>query len=395
MTRPRSPERFVFWASTAVVVGTYLGFPLTALLRARLRPRPVRSADHTPSISVVIAAHNEEAGIGGKLASLLACDYPRELLDVVVASDGSTDRTVEIADGYRTDGVRVLDLPRTGKAGALNAAAGTCRSDVLVLSDANNPLHRDALRAIVRPFADPEVGGVAGDQRYLPSAEADGSAGERSYWSIDRVVKRAESSAGNVVSATGALYAIRRELFPTVVEGVTDDFFVSTNVVCAGRRLVLAEDAVVYEVPAPKAGLEFQRKVRVMTRGLRGVYERRELLDARSHGFYSLQLLLHKVLRRLMVVPLLLMWLASVVAARKGGRAWTLVAAAQTLGYATGAAGLVVRVPGKIGRLVSLASYFVMINAASALAAWNLVRGRRITTWEPAREKDKAEDDAP
>jgi glycosyltransferase involved in cell wall biosynthesis len=316
---------------------------------------------------------------------VLDCDYPAELREVVVASDGSTDRTVEVARGFEAQGVRTLDLPRAGKATALNTAVAACEGEIIVLSDANNPLDPAALRRIVRPFADPEVGGVAGDQRYVPAVQADGAAGERSYWAMDRLVKEAETASGSVVSATGALYAVRRELFPRVVEGVTDDFWVSTNVVLSGRRLVLATDAVVYEVPSPEQGLEFQRKVRVMTRGLFGVYGRRELLDPRRFGFYSVQLLCHKVLRRLMVVPLALMWVASVVAARRGGRVWQAAAAAQTAGYALGALGLRVRASGLAGRVLALASYFVMVNAASAVAVWNLLRGRRITRWEPAR----------
>ena len=122
-----------------------------------------------------------------------------------------------------------------------------------------------------------------------------------------------------------------------------------------------------------------------MTRGLFGVYGRRELLDARQFGFYSVQLLCHKVLRRLMVVPLVLMWGASVAAARRGGAGWRALAAAQTAGYAVGAAGLRLRAPGVVGRVLALASYFVMVNAASAAAVVNLLRGRRITRWEPAR----------
>lgn len=381
-------EHAVFWASSGLALATYVGFPLAVLVRGRLFPRPVRSGDVTPSVSLVIAAHNEEGGLGRKLESVLDGDYPADLLDIVVASDGSTDRTVAVAASYSARGVRVLDLPRTGKATALNKAVATCQSDVVVLSDANNPLAPDALRRLTAPFADYEVGGVAGDQRYLPTDDPSSAAGERSYWSVDRLVKQAESAGGNVISATGALYAVRRELFPVVVDGVTDDFYVSTNVIREGRRLVLAVDAVVYEMPAERTGLEFARKVRVMTRGLRGVYERRDLLNPRTHGFYSLQLLCHKLLRRLMVVPLVSMWLASVMAARRGGRFWPVVAAAQTIGYLIGTVGLAVRVPGKVGRLVQLAAYFVMINAASAAAAWNLLRGRRITTWEPARNTE-------
>jgi hypothetical protein len=122
-----------------------------------------------------------------------------------------------------------------------------------------------------------------------------------------------------------------------------------------------------------------------MTRGLFGVYERRELLDPRRFGFYSLQLLAHKVLRRLMVFPLVLMWLSSILASRRGGWFWPTMAAVQTAGYAGGALGLRVRLPGPAGRALSLSAYFVMINVASATAAWNVVRGRRIARWEPAR----------
>ena len=375
----------VFYLSAGVVVGTYVGFPAGLILRAKVARRPVRASNVTPSIAVVIAAHNEESGLGPKLESVLRCDYPGQLLEIVVASDGSTDRTVEVAREFETRGVRTLDLPRAGKANALNTAVATCQAEIVVLSDANNPLDRSALRQIVRPFADPDVGGVAGDQRYVPATHDDGTTGERSYWALDRMVKAAEAASGNIVSATGALYAVRRELFPRVIEGVTDDFWVSTNVVRSGRRLVFATDAVVYEVPSPGHRLEFQRKVRVMTRGLFGVYERRELLDPRRFGFYSLQLLAHKVLRRLMVFPLVMMWLSSILASRRGGWFWPTMAAVQTAGYAGGALGLRVRLPGPAGRALSLSAYFVMINVASATAAWNVVRGRRIARWEPAR----------
>ena len=350
MTSPSRVWAGLFWSSVAVVGSTYVGFPVVAVLRARVRPRPVRAADVTPSVSLVIAAHNEERGLGDKLRSVLDCDYPADLLDVVVASDGSTDRTVEVAQAFAGRGVRTLDLPRAGKAATLNAAVAGCAADVVVLSDANNPLDPAALRELVKPFADPEVGGVAGDQRYavpdLSGAVVDGTTGERSYWALDRMVKDAESLAGNVISATGALYAVRRDLFPDVVEGVTDDFWVSTAVVAAGRRLVQAPDAVVYEIPAAGAGPEFDRKVRVMTRGFRGVYERRALFDVRTYGFYSVQLLFHKLLRRLMVAPMVVAWVASVLAARGGGRWWRVLAGAQTAGYAVGVVGLRVRLPG-------------------------------------------------
>lgn len=277
----------LFWVSVAVLVQTYVAFPLVTIVRGRLFGRDVLVGDITPSISVVIAAHDEATSIGPKLHSVLDADYPVDLVEVIVASDGSADGTPEAA--AIDPRVRVLVLPRVGKAAALNAAITASRQDVLVFTDANSRFAPDALRKIVRPLADPEVGGVAGDQRYEPPAAAasglPGSGtvdGERRYWDFDRILKEAESAGGNVIGATGALYAVRRELVGTVPEGVTDDFTTSTGVIEQGHRLVFAGDATVFEPVAASTDAEFRRKVRVMTRGLAAVAYRRRLLDPRA-----------------------------------------------------------------------------------------------------------------
>jgi glycosyltransferase involved in cell wall biosynthesis len=378
--------RALFWLAGSLVAYTYLGFPALVLARGRLRPRPHRRAAITPSVSILVAARNEVAAIAGKVDNLLEVDYPADRVEIVVASDGSQDGTVAAA-GRRGDArVRVLDLPRAGKAGTLNAAAAHARGEVLVFTDANSMLAPGALHALVAPLADPHVGGVAGDQRYLAdSGDAAVARGERGYWDLDRALKRAESSAGNVISATGALYAVRRELFGPVPDGVTDDFAVSTAVICRGRRLVFAPDAVAYEPVGASAEAEFARKVRVMTRGLNGVILRRELLDPRRHGFYALQLLSHKVLRRMMAVPLLVMLAA---AARLSGRGapYRLVAAVHGTVVGLGAAGLALGRRAPARRLLALPAYFLLVNLASLRALVNVARRRGIDRWEPRRE---------
>jgi glycosyltransferase involved in cell wall biosynthesis len=218
---------------------------------------------------MVIVAHNEAAHIGAKLENILSLDYPHDRFDVVVASDGSNDETETIVRGYADRKVKLLSLPRQGKIPALNAAVAAATGEVLVFSDANSMYAPDALRALVRPLADPHVGGVAGDQRYFKE-RGGASAGEHTYWNFDRMLKQAQSAAGNVISATGAIYAVRRSLFRTVPSGVTDDFAVSTAVIAQGYRLVFASDAAAYEPAAKASGIEFGRKTRVMTRGLRG-----------------------------------------------------------------------------------------------------------------------------
>jgi cellulose synthase/poly-beta-1,6-N-acetylglucosamine synthase-like glycosyltransferase len=380
-------RRILFWASVLTVLGTYLLFPLLVLVRALIRPRPHTSADIRPSVSMVIAAHNEAASIGAKLENILSLDYPGDRLEVVIASDGSDDGTDEIVRSYAERGVRLLPLPRRGKAPALNAAVAAAQAEILVFSDANSLYAPDALGALVRPFADPLVGGVAGDQRYVADGAEDAiAAGEQRYWNLDRMLKTAESRAGNVISATGAIYAVRRSLFRPVPDGVTDDFFTSTGVVTQGYRLVFAPDAVAFEPVARTADLEFGRKVRVITRGLSGVLLRRELLYPRSHGFYAVQLLGHKVLRRLMVFPLAVAAATSPLLWRRG-RIYRVATVLQATVYGLGGVGiLLARTPVGRRKAFVLPAFFCFVNAAALKATWNVVRGRRIDRWEPQRQ---------
>lgn len=377
-----------FWAAVGVVVFTYAVMPALILLRGVVRTRPYVSHDASPSVSVLIAAYNEEASITSRVENLLACDYEVDRTEIVVASDGSTDGTVAaVAAAAKGDSrVRVVDLPRQGKAAALNAAAAAATGEVLVFTDANSVFAPDALRALTRPFADPDVGGVAGDQRYLHSFGADAIAdGERRYWGFERMLKLAEGRAGSVVSATGAIYAVRASLFQPVVEGVTDDFWVSTGVIAAGRRLVFGPDAVAYEPVAATGPDELARKVRVITRGLRGVVGRRALLDPRRHGFYALQLGWHKGLRRLMGGPLVVAAVVSPFLWRRGPL-YRLAMVAQGAFYLAGAAGIALR-GRRVGRhrALSFPAYFCLVNGGSLVAFVRVLRGRTVTQWEPRR----------
>ena len=383
--------RLGFWTAAGVVAFTYIAGPLIIVVRGLLRPRPVHSASIEPTVAIVIAARNEDERIGRRLDNIATLDYPADRLSVVIASDGSEDETVAIARrhaaGTPDREIRILDLGRVGKADALNAAVAGLTAEIVVFSDANTAFAPDAVRRIVAPFADPEVGGVAGNQVYLPRGSAiEDSHGERGYWELDRVLKRSESAAGSTISATGAIYALRRELVPSVMAGVTDDFYISTAVVAARRRLVFAPDAIAYEPPAPGARLEYRRKARIMTRGLRGVAARRSLLDPRRYGFYSFQLLWHKLLRRLMVVPLGVIAVTSLALVR-AGTLYRLVAVGQIVGYLLASVGLL-SPRSRLGRsrAAGLAAFFVMVNAASLEAVWNLLTNRRIDRWEPRRE---------
>ena len=390
--------RVVFWLSGLLIAYTYVLFPVLVVIRGVLRPRPVRTAPVEPSVTVVITARNEEATIEAKIENVLKLDYPVDRLEVVVLSDGSTDRTVELARSAATRAtgirVRVLDQPATGKARALTAAVPHTRGDILVFSDANSMYAPTALRALVAPFADEAVGGVAGNQVYTHPEDAGQEAGELGYWGYDRILKEFESRAGNAIGGTGAIYAIRRSLFRPIPIGVNDDFFLTAGVVHQGARLVFAADAVAWEAPATDVEAEYGRKVRVVSRAMRCVATMPGLLDPRRTGFYAVQLFSHKVLRWVMGLPLLSLY-ASSGALQPRHRVYRAAFLAQTAAYAVAALGLVAR-GSRIAaaRPVSVAAYFVMVNAAGLRALWNLVTDHRVDQWQPVRALEREPDQA-
>lgn len=378
---------WTFWLSVGYLAYVYAGFPLLVALVGAWRRRNVRKAPITPPLTVVIAAYDEEAVVAERLENLLAADYPPDRLQIIVASDGSTDRTEEIVSGYAARGVQLLALPRRGKIHALDEAVRHATGDIVVFSDANTMCDPRALRALASNFADPDVGGVAGHTGYRLAAGTESSGrGESLYWDYDTKLKLLESYTGSVVSAHGGLYAIRRELYRRSPDAaVTDDFAISTAVVDQGFRLVFEPEARATEYAVSEAQREFRRRVRLMTRGLRGVIVRRRLLNPFCSGFYAVVLFSHKVARR--IAPLALVTLAaSSIGLAASGTFYFLAALAQGLFYALAVLGYLLRRAQAGGtKLLYVPFFYCMANAASALAVVQVMRGRRIEQWQPQR----------
>ncbi|MCG3120195.1 MAG: hypothetical protein ALAOOOJD_02820 [bacterium] len=376
-----------FWLSVGLIVYSYGGFTLLTIIVAHLRQRRVQQQPITPSVSLIIPVWNEERAIAERLDNALALDYPAGRLEIIVASDGSDDNTHQIVASYAQRGVRLMSFPRRGKIYALKDAVAAASGEILVFSDANSMYKSDALRMLMRNFADPEVGGVCGNQVYLKAKKADTtSEGEGLYWSFDKWLKNLESLTGSIVSAHGAIYAIRRTLYqPPASAAVTDDFAISTAVIAQGHRLVFESEAIAYEEPTASAALEFGRKVRIMTRGLRGVLLRRRLLNPWRYGFYSVVLFSHKVLRRL--VPIFLLVLLAASWALSGGQRFYLGAAvAQTMFYVLAGVGYLLR-GHRLGRLkfLYLPFFYCLANAAAFIAVMRVLRGKRVERWQPQR----------
>lgn len=376
----------IFWGSIGWVLYVYIGFPFVLVLRGLFsRQRPVkRSISAPPMVSIIVAAHNEADMIIQKLDNLLATHYPRTHLEIIVASDGSDDGTNKLVAQYNCPEVCLLALPWQGKNSAISQAASSARGEILVFTDADSMLSPDTLPYLIAPFADPEVGGVGGDYRHGEQKDIK-QTGERAYWNYDRLLKRLQSQGGSVSAASGALYAIRRTLFQPVPTSVTDDFFTAMQVVSSHHRLIFEPRAVAYGPTAPSAKAEFRRKVRIITRGLYGVWLVRHLLNPFEYGFFAIQLLTHKVLRRLAVIPLLLL-IISAPMLWSVGRIYKLATLGQIGLHGAALTGFLLRHTwlGK-SKFLNLPFHFDLIYVAAGVALMNTLRGKRYSTWGSER----------
>lgn len=385
--------KILFYLSLSMFVYAYAAFPLLLFLRSLFVRRQRTIGEELPSLTMVIAAHNEVESIGAKLTNLAALDYPQQRLEIIVASDGSDDGTDEVVRQQSHENVRLLALPRRGKIPTLNEAVTQATGEVLVFSDANSMFSSDALRKMVRHFADSQVGAVAGNQVYNKGAVNSASFGERVYWQFDRWLKSLQSRGGNVIAATGAIYAIRRELYRPVPSGVCDDFVISARAIEQGRLVVFEPDARAYEDTAPSDRAEFRRRTRIVTRGLGALWTLRRLFNPFRYGFYSVQIASHKLLRWTSGWVLLAVLLTS-LGLYGEGPFFRFIVCAQAICYSL--ALLVMATPerwrSRWPAPVAIPYYFLLVNLATICAWFNVLRGQKVDLWRSYRDERTAEE---
>jgi cellulose synthase/poly-beta-1,6-N-acetylglucosamine synthase-like glycosyltransferase len=381
----RIAAELVFWMSAAALFYTYAGYPLLLVVMSRLRPRLVRRADWTPSVTIIITAYNEERALAAKLEDTLALDYPQGSLEVIVASDCSSDRTDEIVRDFGARGVRLNRQPeRLGKTAAQNAAVERASGEIIVFSDATTFYQKDVLRTMMPNFADPTVGCVTGQVIYTDSAGSSVGHGTRSYWSYEFFLKKHESSVCSLIGVCGCLYAVRSSAYVPLYHEACSDFVIATKMVEQGLRAVYEPAAVCSEETNIQANKELNTRVRIMTQTFADLWRNRAMLNPLRSGFYAVELLSHKVLRYL--VPLFLIAiLAASAALAPRSMSFALVLAAQISFYgAAGLAGLLERA-GLHTHLLAIPQYFVLGNLASLIAFYQFLRGERYMRWEPIR----------
>jgi cellulose synthase/poly-beta-1,6-N-acetylglucosamine synthase-like glycosyltransferase len=263
---PVNVLKALFWGSAAALGWTHAGYPLAAAAAARLRPEPVRRGDEAPTVTVIVAAHDEEAVIERRLENLLALDYPPELVQIVVASDASEDATDEIVERLAAlePRIHLLRCPRGGKVVAQNLAVRESQAEIVAFSDANATWAPDALTQLVRSFADPEVGYVCGR---LVLGDPEGTNTEGAYWRYETWLREQESATGSITGGNGSIYAVRRVDYVEVDPRFGHDLSLPYTMVQRGRRAVYEPRALAFEKPTPDVEDEYRRKVRMLEHG--------------------------------------------------------------------------------------------------------------------------------
>ncbi len=382
----------VFWIAFGLLLYAWIGYPILLAVLERLLYRPVRAGRCEPAVSLLVVAHNEERVIARKIENLLGLDYPPDKLEIVVASDGSTDRTVELARRYG-ERVRVVVFPtRRGKASVLNEVVPTLRGGVVVLMDARQRLGADILRKLLPPFADPAVGAASGELVFEDPGRATASRGVDSYWRYEKWIRGRESGIHSSVGATGALLAIRRELFePLPPETILDDVVLPFRIVRKGYRVVFVPGAFAWDTPYRNWQKEYVRKSRTLSGNIQVLFHLRTM-GPPLLGLYGFQYLSHKVLRLLGPVCLALMMIACNELVTRPGTPplyeWLLFG--QVAFYALAAMGplaqhLPVRIPG-----LQIPFSFLLMQAAIITGVLRYGSGRDDAIWERAHALDPA-----
>jgi cellulose synthase/poly-beta-1,6-N-acetylglucosamine synthase-like glycosyltransferase len=392
----------LFWFFVGSIFYTYVGYPLLLTLLARTRPRPETVESGLPSVTLLVAAYNEEATIAQKLENSLALNYPGERLQIVVAADGSNDRTVDIVRRYAERGVELSYNPsRRGKIAAINRALARVRGEIIVFSDANNFYQPDTVQALVKPFVDPTVGAVSGAKVIVKDDETL-SESEGLYWKYESFIKRQETRLGCCAGVAGEVLAVRKDLFePPPDNIINDDFYIAMRLIRRGYRVVYTPRARSYERVSPSARDEIARRTRIVAGRYQAIALAHQLLPARR-PLVVWQIVSHKFLRPLVPLAMIGALVTNIIDVARSLRTTQSTTAslvpplnrimlvAQVVFYGLAWLGSVNERVGRSGKLLYLPTFLVNSNFAALVGLYRFITKSQTTRWKRVPRRDSA-----
>lgn len=372
----------IFWLGTALVAYAYVFYAgLLALLRRLAPPKPTRQNDHLPTVSIIIAAYNEERAIQQRIKNCLALDYPTDKLHILIASDGSSDRTNELAQALVSDQVQLLPLsPRQGKVNAINAAVPESHNEILIFSDATSEFAPDLARKLVKHFADESVGCVCGNVLFKNAEGSRTGELEGAYWRLETYLRHREGERGCTLGATGAAFAMRRSLWQACPRNtLVEDLVIPMNILARGFRVNFEPQAIAIETAAVHVEEEFERRRRIGAGALQSLLMLRSMLNP-FKGFPAFAYVSHKVLRWL--TPLLMIaCLGTHFMLAQETKLYQVLLIPHLSFYGLAFIGHLVGRTNRSHRILSLPYYFVSMNLALLLGYVRFLCGTQKVTW--------------
>jgi len=371
---------FFFWLSGFVMFYTYFGYPIILWVSSKLLSSPVNKKEMLPNVSFVVVVHNEEEYIEEKIQNILSCDYPKEKLEVIIGSDGSTDDTNKIIERHRDKGIKVYIFSKhVGKVNILNEITPKVSGEIIVFSDARQILKKNAIKELVNNFSDDQVGCVSGEL-ILKNESSLISEGVGFYWDYEKFIRKKESDIGSMVGATGAIYAIRKGLYISPAEDtVLDDVFIPLKIIEQGFRVIFDTEAIAYDKMVFSSKEEYVRKVRTLAGNFQ-IFSRCKSLFDPFKSKIAWQLFSHKFLRAFMFFFLITLFVTNTVLI--GSYPYNLIFFLQIIFYLLAFMGWGVEKLGRKGGLLSFPYIFCILNLAALKGFLKFVFGKQKVTWK-------------
>jgi len=375
----------IFWVSGFLLFYIYFGYPLLLAIISSFVPKRQPKPGFTPTISILIAAYNEEAGIARKLEQTLALDYPADKIEILVLSDSSSDRTDEVVLSFKDPRIRLLRVsPRLGKTNAQNHGVPEAHGDILVFSDATTIYHRQALRYLACNYENPRVGAVSGRYQYFDVHDSTTGTSTVAFWNYENWIKTMQSRIRTISGCCGCIYSVRRSVYTKLPHDIISDLVQPLWAIKKGFLVKFEDRALAYEETTKSAAEEFSMRVRVVTRGMRGVLSVADLLNPLAHPWIAFQLTSHKVLRWLAGFFLLALFASSAVLAAKSHYVYVFLL--QALFYGCALVSTVIHPRGRF-KILGIPLYFCTLNWAAIVSLKEIMIGRRYVTWETVRSE--------
>ena len=378
----------IFWLAALLFLLNYFIYPAVVIIISVLKnddhDKFINDRSYQPIVSLIIAAYNEEKVIRQKIINSLALNYPLELLDIIIVSDGSDDRTHDIALEFRDKGINALHRPeREGKSAALNRAVEHALGDIVVFSDANNDFNEDSIQLLVHHFADDRIGAVTGAKHVYNDSEREATKGDNLYWKYEAAIKKAESRLGSITSGDGEIFAVRKSLFnPIDTSMINDDASITFDLVKQNYRVIYEANAESYEKASEDLIDDFNVKVRMTAGGFQTIVAESSFLFP-PRNWFAIGFILHKLLRWLAPIFLVSIYLTPLFLLTEPF--YFIVFILQTVFYGISLYGWAERKKSELPSFIYIPMYFSAMNLALAAGLYRFIKGQQNVQWQKAK----------